>query len=510
VTARGPALSVGRFINLLRSRKGRVQAAAVAGAAVPLGFAPFEIWIVPILALTVLILLIDDLPPAEAAWVGLVWGAASFLTGTYWLYHSLHVLGGAPLVLALFLMLSLVGLMSAYSAAFAWSYRRWSAGGALGSLLIAPGLWTLVEWWRGWFLTGFPWLSQGYAQVDAPLGGLAPVLGVYGVSLACAVSAGAFAMLVMYRAQSKRQLVVAGSTLAIIWAVAVLLEHRAWTTPTGDPVRVAMVQGNVAQEDKWDPDFLYPTMDLYLALSDDHWDADLIIWPEAAIPALLHQVEEDFLPFVSARAAATETEVVLGILRREDGQYFNSLITLRGGEVYSKRHLVPFGEYFPVPDFIRSWMRLINLPYADIEPGPEHHTLLHVGALTLGATICYEDAFGHEQLQSAREADLLVNVSNDAWFGTSIAPHQHLQIARMRAREAGRPMLRATNTGITASIGPTGELLETLPQFEAGVLATQVQPYGGLTPFARWGDWPAIVLALLFTLVGIGLTRRQQ
>jgi apolipoprotein N-acyltransferase len=501
---------MGRSAAFIGSRRGGRLTAAIAGATIPLGFAPFHLWWVPILALTALILLIESRAPREAAFIGFAWGAASFLTGTYWLYHSLHVLGGAPLILALLLMLCLIAIMSAYSAAFAWIYRRWGVGGVVGPLLAAPGLWVLLEWWRGWFLSGFPWLSQGYAHVDAPLGGLAPLIGVYGVSLACALTAGASVVLVRHRSQGFRNSVLAGSVIVVIWGVALSLEHRAWTQPSGEPVRVAMVQGNVAQEDKWDPDFLIPTMDLYLELSDAHWDADLIIWPEAAIPALLHHIDEDFLPFVRSRAAATDTEVVLGILRRQGDQYFNSLITLRGGEIYSKRHLVPFGEYFPVPEFVRSWMRLIDLPYADIEPGPSDQTLLSAGELTLGATICYEDAYGHDQLLSARESDLLVNVSNDAWFGTSIAPHQHLQIARMRALEAGRPMLRTTNTGITASIGPMGELLATLPQFETGVLTTEVQPYGGLTPFARWGDWPAIGLAFLLAFGGLALTWRRR
>jgi apolipoprotein N-acyltransferase len=487
-----------RAATLLKSPRGRLALAIVAGAMVPLGFAPFEIWLVPILSLAVLLVLIEDAAPRAAARLGFAWGAATFLTGTYWLYHSLHVLGGAPVLLALLLMVGLVAIMGLYPAAFAWLYRRLGGSGVIGALVLAPGLWTLLEWWRGWFMSGFPWLSQGYAQTDAPLGGLAPLVGVYGISLACAVSAGALTQL---RPRAPRQFVIALVTLTVIWGSGLVLEQRSWTEPSGDPIRVAMVQGNVAQEDKWDPDFLYPTMDLYLELTDAHWDADLVIWPEAAIPALLHQVDQDFLPFVAARAEASDTEVVFGILRREDELYYNSLVTLRGGEIYSKRHLVPFGEYFPVPEFVRAWMRLMDLPYADIEPGPAGQTLLRAAGLTLGATICYEDAYGQDQLRSAREADLLINVSNDAWFGTSIAPHQHLQIARMRAREAGRPMLRATNTGITAIIGAQGEILATLPQFEVGVLAAEVQPYGGLTPFARWGDWPALLLALLLVAV---------
>lgn len=495
-----------RFTALLRSERARMLLATVVGASIPLGFAPFGIWPIPILALAALLLLLEERSPGGAARIGFAFGAGCFLAGTYWLYHSLHVLGGAPLLLALLLMLGLVAIMALYSAGYAWLLRRLGFGRFTSCLLLAPGAWTLIEWWRGWFMSGFPWLSLGYAQIDSPLAGLAPVLGVYGVSLACALTAGA---LVACRRGGLLPIGSAATVLVTVWGGAALLGQQTWTAPSGAPVRVAMVQGNVAQEDKWDPAYLYPTMDLYLELTDEHWDADIVIWPEAAIPALMHQIDDDYLPLVAARAEASDTEVILGILRREQGLYYNSLLSLRSGEVYSKRHLVPFGEYFPVPDFVRTWMRLMDLPYADIESGPQGQSLLRAAGLTLGATICYEDAYGQDQLTSVRAADLLINVSNDAWFGTSIAPHQHLQIARMRALEAGRPMLRATNTGITAAIGPRGEVISTLPQFQTDVLVVEVQPYGGRTPYARWGDTPAILLALLLVALAWVADRRR-
>lgn len=494
-----------RPLPLPASPRGRSLLAAAAGLVLPAAFAPFHLWPLTLLSPALLLVLIHERSPREAFRLGLAMGAGTFLAGTYWLYHSLHVLGKAPLPVALLLMVGLVLIMGLYGGLTAWAIRRLAQRSlALNLLVIAPGTWVLVEWWRGWFLSGFPWLSLGYAHADAPLGGFAPLVGVYGISLAAAASAGALALLALQRSRAAWP---ALAVLVPLWAAALLLEQREWTVADGEQIRVAMVQGNVAQEDKWRPEQLLPTMDRYLSLTREHWDADLVVWPEAAIPELLHRYQEGFLSVVRAEAAASDTEVVFGALRRVDGLYYNSLITARGGDVYSKRHLVPFGEYFPVPAFVREWMRLMDLPYADIEAGGDDELLVRAGELVLGVTICYEDAYGQDQLRAAREADLLLNVSNDAWFGTSIAPHQHLQIARMRAREAGRPMIRTTNTGITALIGARGELLATLPQFETGVLRVAVRAHRGTTPFARWGEIPVVILALLMALLPSGLGR---
>jgi apolipoprotein N-acyltransferase len=235
-----------------------------------------------------------------------------------------------------------------------------------------------------------------------------------------------------------------------------------------------------------------------------HSDSDLIIWPEVALPAIIDQVE-DYLNQVEDDVRSNGQTLLLGILERETvtGPLYNSMLlvgTPQGEprQTYRKQHLVPFGEYFPVPDFVRQWMRMMSLPNSDLAAGAEEQALLVTAAgNTLALAICYEDAYGAEQLYAMPEADILINVSNDAWFGDSIAPHQHLEIARMRALEVGRYAVRATNNGVSAFIGPDGSILERGAQFEYVTMTRVITPLGGSTPYARVGNWPVISLCLL-------------
>jgi apolipoprotein N-acyltransferase len=284
-----------------------------------------------------------------------------------------------------------------------------------------------------------------------------------------------------------------------------------WTQPAAGELNVTLVQGAIPQDRKWRADQLQPTLALYRRLSLEVDDQDLIVWPEAAIPAFPFEVS-DFITELRAELRRRNTQLLTGILTydAERGQYLNTLWALgaEGGE-YHKRHLVMFGEYFPLPEFAKRWLRIMNLPSEDIAAGASEQPLLTAQGVPLATTICYEIAFAAEQLPFISRAQLLVNVSNDAWFGDSIAPHQHLQISQMRAREAGRYLLRATNTGITAVIDPAGRVLERLPQFEPGVIRMPVLPYSGATPYARFGNWP--VLGLTFgVLLGAGAWRRLR
>jgi apolipoprotein N-acyltransferase len=480
--------------------------AAAAGAILPLGFAPFSFYGLVPLSLAVLWVLWEDRNARVAARLGFLWGAAAFLTGTYWLYISIHIFGQAPMLLAVVLMLGLVAIMAVYPAVTGYVVIRWTRPGPRRWLLFLPAAWIVAEWLRGWLFSGFPWLSLGYSMTDGPLRGFAPLAGVHGVSLATALLSGCLLTLVFGR-RSARTVGAAGVAAVLIGGQ--VLASVEWTEPGERELRVALIQGAVPQDRKWLPEQRQPTKDLYLDLTRRFLDRDLILWPEAAIPAVVSD-EFGYLETVLAEARAVGTTVVLGMLEQEpgDGRYFNSLLTLGDEQaVYRKRHLVPFGEYFPVPDFVREWMRLMSLPYADITPGPKDQAPLPVAGELAAPSICYEDAFGAEQLDFLPRAGLLLNVSNDAWFGDSIAPHQHLQIARMRALESGRYMLRATNTGISAVIGPDGSLVERSPQFETHVLTARVRPYTGSTPYVRFGN--GVPLALATILLVLGVTRRR-
>jgi len=493
----------------LTARRGHWLALAT-GLLLALAFAPTNVVVLAFLCPAALFWLWQGATPRIAAWRGFLFTAGTFLAGTYWIYHSVHLIGQAPVWVALFLMLGLVAIMGSYTALLGYAAVRWGpAGGARRWLVLLPAGWVFAEWLRGWFLSGFPWLALGYTQLETPLAALAPVGGVYAVSLAVAVSAGALVALV---AGGRRERVVAAVALASLWGGALALGRLEWTRPTDREVSVALVQGAVPQTMKWVPGERERTMELYLALTMPHLGADIVVWPESAIPALADDVQE-YLDRVRSLAEAQGSSLVSGLVRREPGTraLHNAIVAYSPAEQwYYKRRLVPFGEFFPVPAFVREWMRLMNLPYSDFEAGPDDPPPLAAGGERLAPTICYEDAYGAEQIRTVRDSTLLVNVTNDAWFGDSSAPHQHLDISRMRSLETGRPMLRATNDGVTALIAYDGSLLGTLPQFEPGVLTGRVVPRVGLTPYVRFGNGPVLVLLALGIAAGFaGALRRK-
>jgi apolipoprotein N-acyltransferase len=476
----------------------------LAGAALPLAFAPFrQFWVAP-LVYAALLHLWDGAVPRRAFGLGFAFGCGAFLAGTYWTFIAVRDFGEAPLALALFLTVGLVAVLAVFVGAAGFVAARWfRARGAVAWLVTFPAVWVIAEWLRGWAFSGFGWLSAGYSQTDSWLMGYAPLAGVHGMGLAVLLSAGALLTLVRGDKQTRA---VALVVLLVVWGGGAVVRDHAFTSPTGSELRVALVQGAVKQDLKWRPEELLSTMQLYGELTQQSVGADLVIWPEAAIPTLYEYVPQ-YLESLRRATAARGSTVLLGILRRNpsapDGETFQNIVVALTAtpQVYVKRHLVPFGEYFPVPRFVRDWMRLMNLPYTDAVPGAPDQPALEVDGQRIAATICYEDVFGAEQLHYLPSATLLVNVSNDAWFGDSIAPHQHLQIARVRAAEAGRYMLRATNTGMTAVVDPRGRLVRVLPQFEPGVILERVQGFAGATPYARVGNTPVLLLAIVALLV---------
>ncbi len=376
--------------------------------------------------------------------------------------------------------------------------------------LVLPVLWVLLEWLRGWALSGFPWLSLGYAMIDSPLKGWAPLFGVYGVSWAAVTIAAALNVLLTPGISIPRRAFALVGMVALLLGPA-LLERHDWTNAAGPPLAVAAVQGAVPQDQKWQARNGDATMARYSMLTADAWGARLIVWPEAALPVLANQIP-DYLRRLKELGRAHGADFAIGLVNYDSAakQYYNGLLVLSeaDGGWYYKRHLVPFGEYFPVPSFVRTWLRLMSLPYDDITPGREDQPVRTAAGQKLGMTICYEDAFGSSQLKALRTATLLINVTNNAWYGDSTAPHQHLQIARMRALEAGRYLVRAANDGITAVIGPHGEIVARLPQFQEAVLQADVRPMTGLTPYARSGNYPVVIGAGL--LLAVAVWRRRQ
>jgi len=488
----------------------RALLALVAGAALAASFAPLALWPLAVLCPAALMWLWQDTPPREAAWLGFCFNAGTFAAGTYWLYISVHGFGNAPIWLALFLMVGLSGIMALYHAALGYAAARWlPRTGAVRWLVALPAAWLLIEWWRGWFLSGFSWLSLGYSQTDTWLAGLAPVVGVYGVSAALLLCAGALTALAC---GTQRVRVAAVLVLLLPWGAGAALRGVSWTHPSGAAVSVAIAQGAIPQDEKWLENNRDTTLDLYQKLTERSLGTALIVWPESATAAVANELVP-YLTRVYREAHAHGSALVMGILRAEGGvsdtdpvRYYNSVLALdEGVSWYDKHHLVPFAEFFPVPQFVRSWMRLMSLPYSDFTAGAAVQPPLAAAHLKLGTTICYEDAYGSAMLAVLGSADALVNVTNDAWFGHSSARHQHFQIARMRALEEGRYLIRAANDGISAVIGPHGEVVARAEEFRPMVLLSGVTPLTGLTPYARVGNWLVVALAVLALAYGLGV-----
>ena len=388
-----------QLLDAFRSPTGADALAAFGGLLLVGAFAPFRCWPLAVLAPLGLLAAIARAGWRRAAWRGFLFGFAEFLAGVYWIYISVHDVGGAPAVVAVVMLLLLVSIMAVYSAlAAALSVCFAPRADWRRHLLVFPALWTLCEWLRGWFLGGFPWLSLGYSQIDAPLRGVAPVGGVYLISFCLVLSAGCLYGLLAHP-RSTRQWFAALLLLGALWLGGGMLGRVRWSHPAGPPLPVSLIQGDIPESEKWAPDVFLPTLERYHRLTAANWGSRLVIWPEAAVPAYADEVQADFLDPLAAEARAHGTDLLIGAPTEDipNDRYYNSVLSLgtRDG-VYNKRHLVIFGEFLPVPDWVRHWLALMDLPYSDFTPGATDQPLLHAAGYPIGVSICYEDAFGNE------------------------------------------------------------------------------------------------------------------
>jgi apolipoprotein N-acyltransferase len=479
---------------LLADRRVRLALAAAAGVALSAAFAPANLWLLALVSPVLLMALWQDAPPRHAAALGFWFNAGMFCSGTYWLYISIHLIGGASRLVALVTMGGLVGILSLYGALLGWAAARvLPARGAVRWMAGLPALWLLVEWVRGWFLTGFPWLSLGYSQTGTWMAGIAPVLGVYGVSALLLVGAGA---LVTLAVGVRREQVLAGIVLVLTWVVPGALRGIAWTHPAGPPISVAIVQAAIPESEKWLEDHRDTQLDAYRDLTRRVLGAQVIVWPEAALPDFAQNLTEYLLARFH-EAHARHSALVLGVERNAgNGNYYNSILAM-GASVdwYDKMHLVPFTEAIRGPAFALRWLEFMNLPSVGFQYGAADQPPIKAGGLILLPAVCYDDAYGTSNLGMLRTANALVTVTNDGWFGHSTARYLHLQIAQMRSIETGRYLLRAANDGISAIIGPDGRVLVAAPGYMPAVLRGAVVPMQGLPPFARFGNWLIISLA---------------
>lgn len=487
--------------------------ALAAGALTTLALAPFDLWPLALLSIALLYLGLRRLTPKAAAGRGWCYGFGLFASGVSWVYVSIHDFGAASPALAGLLTLGFVAGLALFFALLGWLWARGLRREQvpLTDALAFAALWLALDALRGWLLTGFPWLYVGYSQLHGPLAGLAPLGGVWLLSFAIALSAALLVNLPRLLA-ARTQLVIALALLAAPWLAGWWLAGHAWTQDKGAPLTVAAVQGNVAQSMKWDPKKLEMQLLLYRDMTFRSRPADLIVWPETAVP-ILKEHAAGYLDMMAGFSQQRDAALITGVPVRQPNaagemRYYNGLTTVGAGAgTYLKQKLVPFGEYVPLQEVLRGLIAFFDLPMSDFARGEPGQPLLQAKGLQIAPYICYEVVYPEFAAGLAAQSDLLLTVSNDAWFGRSIGPLQHLQMAQMRALEAGRWMIRATNNGITVLIDPRGRITEQVPQFEEAVLYGKVTPMQGLTPYLRWRSWPLIVVCTL--LLGFALLRRK-
>lgn len=481
-------------------------------------FAPLYLYPLALLTLGVLLWLTLHAHSAKrAAALGWWFGFGLFMTGVSWVYVSLHTFGAMPAPIAAFFTLLFCAFLALFPAVSVYCMRAVRGPQWTKLMLVAPAAWTLTEWVRSWIFTGFPWLAAGYSQVPASaLAGYAPVVGIYGVSLATLASAGALVLLVdaargaqaaqpsAARSARWRGAAPALAVLLAMWFGGYALKTVRWTEPAGEPFSVTLLQGNIPQAIKWTSEGLRTTLQRYrdLALSSK---AKLIVFPETAVPLFLRDVPADYLSEIADHARHNGGDVLLGVPEQlASGNYYNSVISLGISpiQVYRKSHLVPFGEFIPLRPALGWIVSVLSIPLQDFSRGSIAQQPLNVAGQRVAVDICYEDVFGEEIIRQLPAATVLANVSNVAWFGRSIAPYQHLQISQARALETGRYMIRATNTGMTAIVNERGVVVEVAPEFTTAVVNASVQGYSGATPYVRVGN--AAVLALCALMLAAG------
>ncbi len=475
--------------------------ALLAGMALPLAFSPFHYYPIAVISIMLMFITWQGVTAKQAAWRGFLFGLGFFGVGVSWVYVAIHDFGGSSVILAALLTVIFVIFLALFIAVIAWG-SKYLTGLVLSDrdyILLLPVMWLVFEWFKTVFLTGFPWLELGISQIDGPLRGFTPIIGVLGVSLLVTFSAGLLAVIW----QSKRWWWL--GMLIAIWVVGHFLNNKEWSQPINNKIKVSIIQGNIPQATKWDPKQLYKTMALYQARTEQHWDSDLIVWPENAIPVFYHQAKALFFDPLDKLAKQHQTDILIGlpVKSSDSDDYFNSIMSLGSShEFYYKHHLVPFGEFVPFA-WLRGLIAFFDLPMSSFQSGPEAQGLFEIAGQKIGVSICFEDAFSNEILTALPEATILMNASNNGWYGDSFAPHQHLQISQNRALETGRPIMRATTNGISAFIDEKGIIQVKSQQFKEEVLTAMVQPQQGITPYVVFGQWSVFLLSLFMLLLWV-------
>lgn len=492
----------------------------LAGSGLVLAFAPVGFFPLAIISPAVLYLFWSEATPARSAWLGFVFGIGLFGAGASWVYVSIHEFGFMPAPLAALLVFLFVALLSLFPALAGWFQARAVPAGDYRILFAMPVFWVLMEWLRGWLMTGFPWLHLGYSQSNSPLMNLAPLIGVYGMSLIVAILAAFLALMIKaIKAKELQRLLLTGGLFAGVFFISLLAAGLQFVTPAGEKVDIALLQGNIPLSEKWKPGASHQIISHYVALSRKVVnDSEVIVWPEGAVPDSWQHVSSWLGLSLPRREDGSSVDYLIGSIdSAAAGNYYNAAIKVEASnkkpgvnDIYRKQHLVPFGEFLPLKPMLGWLIDFLKIPMSDFSSWQGEQPNIELGGWPVAVGICYEDAFGEELVKTAGDAAFLVNISEDAWFGDSLAPHQRLQMAQVRARESGRYFVRAANTGMTAVINEKGEVTSSLEQFTPGVLVAEVEPMKGITPYVRYGNRLFLGLLLLWFLPVLFVRFRKE
>lgn len=470
-----------------------------AGAIFPLGLAPFHYFWASILSATLFLATIINTNTKQAFWRGFLYGCASFGVGVSWVFVAIHYFGNTAPWLAVLLTMLFVCYLALFPGLLAWAMQKFFPTPSASTYYwVYPGLWVLMEWLRGWFFTGFPWAYAGYTQLNTALAGFAPIGGVFLLSFLTIMTGSA--LVTPFYLPRKSRYIGLGFVL-ILWGIGYGCLHIDWTRPNGKAITISLLQGNIQREFKWDPEKAFANINHYIDMTKQHWQSDFIVWPEGTF-SVPQDYGQTFIQALDQEASKHNSTVAIGLPYRENDRYFNSIMLLgtQHGE-YSKRHLVPFGEYTPLNSLLKPLLTWLQIPMSNFTPGPAHQAILNINGVRIAPFICYEIAYSGLVNQSLPEADVLLTTSEDAWYGESIAVDQHLQMVQMRAMEAGRYALFVANTGISATINHKGKILQTLALNTEGSITEKIPAIIGSTPWVITGNWPWLMLVLLGLLI---------
>ncbi len=453
----------------------------------------------------------------QAFWRALWLGIGMFGTGISWVFVSIHVFGKAPVVFAGLLTAIFVIFIATVFALPFFVLGKWGSKKSAYLILTVASLWCIGEWIRTWLFTGFPWLFLGYAHIDTWLAGWAPLTGVIGISFITALTGG----LIAYSWIEKNKIfrpILSFTLIILLWGIGFISSKVEWTQDYQQPVNVGIAQGNIPQEKKWDDDFVQPTLDRYFSLSESLWKNDWVIWPEAAIPLIMnygphYEQLTPALEKIEKLSLQSNTAFITGILYLSpaDAKFYNSLVGFGvASGIYHKQRLAPFGDYVPLSGWLGPLLELFNLPHSILQLGPKDQRGLQVGGAMLSPAICYEIAYPDLVANGAKKGNALITVSNDAWFGSSLGPLQHMQIAQMRALETGRYLIRSTNNGVSAIVNEKGKILVRSKQFVQESIESQIILKQGQTLFMKTGSEPIVFFCFLLIAVSIIKCRSRK